>query len=253
MDSHNHAAPAVVAQPGQIGGVELLTVDARELHQALESRQDFSNWIKARIRRYGFAEGMDYEVFDKPIENPKGGRPVQEYRLSLDAAKELAMVEGTERGRQVRRYFIDCERRLHEQRPQAVSLPGTASGVLVFRLQVELLAANRLYQNIVRYQRLGLNPLEIAVLVNQTARRTAQALADLAACELVPAAFAALAAQLAEPKIAGPYKQQRKAEPIRPKPVEQLTLLPDPAPAEPLAPLPTKCGKPIGRGRRAAS
>lgn len=90
-------------------------VNARELHRFLESKQDFSNWIKKRIEKYGFIENQDFEVFNNSIENPKGGRPTIEYALSIDMAKELSMVENNERGRQARKYFIECEKVAKEQ------------------------------------------------------------------------------------------------------------------------------------------
>lgn len=89
-------------------------VSARELHEFLESKQEFANWIKNRIDKYGFVENQDFEVFDNFINNPNGGRPLKEYALTLDTAKELAMVEGNEKGRQARRYFIECEKKLRE-------------------------------------------------------------------------------------------------------------------------------------------
>lgn len=85
-------------------------VSARELHLFLESKQDFSNWINNRIIKYGFIQNQDFEIFNKFIENPSGGRPRIEYALSMDMAKELAMVEGNEKGKEARRYFIECER-----------------------------------------------------------------------------------------------------------------------------------------------
>ncbi|WP_458400026.1 antA/AntB antirepressor family protein [Mailhella sp.] len=100
-----------------IGNVQQLTVDARTLHRTLGVKCDFSSWIKRRIEKYGFKENEDFEVFIKSEENPIGGRSSKEYTLSLDMAKELAMVENNERGRLVRRYFIECERRLQEARP----------------------------------------------------------------------------------------------------------------------------------------
>ena len=87
-------------------------VSARELHAFLESKQEFANWIKSRIEKYGLVENQDYEVFDSFIKNPSGGRPLIEYALTVDAAKELSMVEGNERGKQARRYFIECEKAL---------------------------------------------------------------------------------------------------------------------------------------------
>ena len=86
-------------------------VDARELHQFLESKQDFSDWIKNRIKRYSFEEGLDFSInlWKSPI-----GRPSKEYTLSLDMAKELAMVENNAKGREPRRYFIEAEEKLRE-------------------------------------------------------------------------------------------------------------------------------------------
>lgn len=87
-------------------------VSARELHDFLGSKRDFSNWIKDRIDKYGFIENQDFEVFNNFGENPQGGRPLIEYALSVDMAKEISMVEGTERGKQARQYFIQCEKQL---------------------------------------------------------------------------------------------------------------------------------------------
>lgn len=85
-------------------------VSARELHSFLESKQDFSTWIKNRIKKYDLVEGQDYEVFHNFMENPNGGRPMNEYALTIDCAKELSMVEGNAKGKQARQYFIECEK-----------------------------------------------------------------------------------------------------------------------------------------------
>lgn len=61
-------------QPQNIGGQAIETVNARDLHGFLESRQDFSNWIKNRIEQYGFVEGVDY-LLNKFIEQlPSGAK-----------------------------------------------------------------------------------------------------------------------------------------------------------------------------------
>lgn len=96
-------------------------VSARDLHSFLESKRDFSNWIKDRIDKYDLVENVDYVVFNKFGENPNGGRPQIEYALTVDAAKELSMVEGNEKGKQARRYFIECERKLKESGNEALS------------------------------------------------------------------------------------------------------------------------------------
>lgn len=86
------------------------SVNARELHQFLESKYQFANWIQERITKYGFVENQDYEVFKENLKNSNGGRPQIEYALSVDMAKELSMVENNEKGRLARKYFIECEK-----------------------------------------------------------------------------------------------------------------------------------------------
>lgn len=98
----------ITRQP--INEVETLTCDGRKLHEYLEVGRDFSSWLKDRIEKYGFGERTDYLVFTKSGENLQGGRPSKEYILSLDMAKQLAMVENNDKGAEVRRYFIECER-----------------------------------------------------------------------------------------------------------------------------------------------
>lgn len=101
---------------GQIDGRNVQLADARRLHEFLGVRSDFSTWIKRRIQEYGFVEGEDFITFDSPnLGNQKkhgGNRRSIDYFVTLDMAKELAMVERTPRGRQARRYFIECERQL---------------------------------------------------------------------------------------------------------------------------------------------
>ncbi|EKS1605368.1 antA/AntB antirepressor family protein [Campylobacter coli] len=89
-------------------GAEINSANAREIFYYLNSLQDYSNWIKNRINQYDFIENQDYIielVYTK-------GRPRKEYYVTLDMAKELCMVEDNEKGRQARRYFIECEKRL---------------------------------------------------------------------------------------------------------------------------------------------
>lgn len=94
-----------------INGNTVNTVNARELHTFLEVGKDFSNWIKDRIEQYNFVENQDFIIFAEIGEKSGRGRPSKEYYLSIDMAKELAMVERNEKGKQARQYFIECERR----------------------------------------------------------------------------------------------------------------------------------------------
>ena len=91
--------------------------NARELHTFLDIGKDYSTWIKDRINEYGFIQDEDYLV----ITERTNGRPRKEYHITLDMGKELAMVERNEKGRQIRKYFIECERRATQ--PQQLALP----------------------------------------------------------------------------------------------------------------------------------
>ena len=94
-------------------------VNARDLHAFLESKQRFADWIKNRIDKYDFVEDQDYQTlyFDyqgnslnirhhKFMKSENQQVSKIEYALSINMAKELSMLEGNERGKQARQYFI---------------------------------------------------------------------------------------------------------------------------------------------------
>ena len=91
-----------------VGGQQVETVNARELHAYLENGDHFSTWIKERIEQYGFIENQDFVTFSAAAEK---GRPRVEYAVTIDMAKELSMVERNAKGKEARQYFIECERR----------------------------------------------------------------------------------------------------------------------------------------------
>lgn len=87
-------------------------VSARELWQFLNVGRHFNSWIKGRIEKYGFVENEDYTLVKSLTQNGvKLGRPSDDYIISLDMAKELAMIENNPAGRVVRKYFIECEKK----------------------------------------------------------------------------------------------------------------------------------------------
>lgn len=98
-------------------------VNARELHQKLGSKQEFANWMRNRIEKYGFVENQDYSSFDNFVKREKGGSVRKEYALSLDMAKELCMVENNDAGRRIRKYFIDMESEARKLMVQQVAIP----------------------------------------------------------------------------------------------------------------------------------
>lgn len=101
----------------QIGDEEVNAVNARDLWRALEINKDFSNWIKAQIESLGLEENIDYIVFAQKVENQEGGRPKIEYIITLDSAKHIAMASRTEKGREVRKYFIEVEKQWKKNMP----------------------------------------------------------------------------------------------------------------------------------------
>lgn len=108
-------------QSQTIDGNAVETVSARELHAFLESKQDFSTWIKNRIEKYEFVENQDFVRFHKKME--ANNATMIEYFVSVGMAKELAMVENNDKGKQARTYFIGCEKKLKEH--QAKLAPKT--------------------------------------------------------------------------------------------------------------------------------
>lgn len=88
--------------------------DARELHAFLESKKDFSSWIKGKISKYGFVENQDYTLLTQKGEQTRGGHNAIDYALTLDTAKELCMLEGNAKGKEARKFFIAAEKKLRE-------------------------------------------------------------------------------------------------------------------------------------------
>lgn len=103
------------------------TVNARELHAFLEAGSEFRHWIKDRIEQYGFSENIDFITSEKII---RGGKAI-DYHITLDMAKELAMVERNEKGKQARQYFIECERKASINPVDLLNDPTAMRGMLL--------------------------------------------------------------------------------------------------------------------------
>ncbi len=118
MSNHPTLIPIFL---GDIDSDTVQLVNARNLHQFIESSQDFSTWIKSRINDYSFIENVDYLLHKFMEQLPSGAKHKIDYHITIDMAKELAMVERNDKGKQARRYFIDCEKRLLESPKTAVA------------------------------------------------------------------------------------------------------------------------------------
>ena len=91
----------------ELNGKVQLGVNARELHKMLESKQDFSTWIKRRISQCGFEEGFDYIRLHQKME--ANNATMIEYIISVDMTKHLGMRERNHKGHEIRKYYIEQE------------------------------------------------------------------------------------------------------------------------------------------------
>lgn len=143
---------------GTINNQAQTIVNARDLHVFLNIGQKFTDWIKNAIAEYGFVQDEEFFIVSGKTSGFFGGRPKTEYHISLDMAKELAMVQRSDKGRQARRYFIACEKALTNSAAQPTH---------TVQLQQELLKARPMWSDILRYKQIGLKTTEISKLINR--------------------------------------------------------------------------------------
>lgn len=151
-----------------INNESVQTVNARELHAFLQIGRDYSTWIKSRIEQFGFVENIDFITAKKHQQNqaPQNGgacaatvsvvQEKVEYFITLDMGKELSMVERNNKGREARKYFIDCEKQLL-QKTQQFALPSVKElALMVIQAEEEkerLLLENQQKEEIIEAQR----------------------------------------------------------------------------------------------------
>lgn len=110
----------------------------RDLHSFLGVQSNYSTWF-ARMVDYGFTEGQDFIPL---LEESTGGRPSADHAVTIDMAKELGMIQRTDKGREIRQYFIDVERKAKEATPTVAVLPSRAAlAQMVLDAEKELEAA----------------------------------------------------------------------------------------------------------------
>lgn len=104
----------------EIGGEKRRLVNARDLHKQLEIDTRFNDWINRYLLKLGFIQDIDYIVkkFDySKMSNQKGrggDRRSETYLVTVETAKHLAMMAKTPKGKEVRNYFIEVERKYRE-------------------------------------------------------------------------------------------------------------------------------------------
>jgi phage anti-repressor protein len=102
------------------------TINARELHEKLGVKKDFSDWFKTQIKRGMFDENIDFIAIPLKGEgeirkNSRGllidstGKILQiDYFLTIDTAKHIALMSGTQKGKEIRQYFIELEKEFYK-------------------------------------------------------------------------------------------------------------------------------------------
>lgn len=89
------------------------TVSAIDLHEALEINTRFNDWF-SRMAEYGFENGVDFNLLKNEKVRLEGNREVKrdimDYQISVDMAKQICMIQRSEKGKQYRQYFIDLEK-----------------------------------------------------------------------------------------------------------------------------------------------
>ena len=95
-----------------------ITLSARELHEFLGVSTRYNDWIK-RMVEYGFKENTDYQAITKKRVTAQGNETsFIDHEITLDMAKEIAMIQRSDKGKEVRQYFLELERRWNS--PEAV-------------------------------------------------------------------------------------------------------------------------------------
>lgn len=84
-------------------------VSGRQLHEALEVKTPYSMWFD-RMVEYGFTENQDFLLNNFVKQTGRGGHNKVDHIIKLDMAKEIAMIQRSDRGKQVRQYFIQVEK-----------------------------------------------------------------------------------------------------------------------------------------------
>ncbi|MDQ7044734.1 MAG: antA/AntB antirepressor family protein [Sulfurimonas sp.] len=132
-----------------IGAEELNAVNARDLHSGLEIKKQFTHWIDNQIQRAGLQENVDYVV---STISSNGGRPQKNYIITTDASKHIAMMSQGQKAKEVRDYFIQCEKELNSQEINLQVFMKNVSEALVEQSKA-IIALTQTVENLVDPQR----------------------------------------------------------------------------------------------------
>ena len=171
---------SITAFAGSINNEEVTLINGEDLHAALGIQTPYSKWILRRIEEFGFVRNLDFIGVDKIVRTEAGffgerDKKMIEYHLTLDMAKELAMVERSEIGRQVRRYFIQIENEVRDAIPAWALSQIEQTQAQLRAAHTLALRGNGFLQRVVRYTQAGLSQTEVAKLSDCSATKVERA------------------------------------------------------------------------------
>lgn len=146
-------------------------VSGRTLHRELGVGTEYAKWM-TRMTEYGFVEGQDFNSVKIDEVRQEGNRHVKreitDHALKLDMAKEIAMIQRTEKGKEVRQYFIQVERDYNSpEKIMARALLMANNKVLTLETKVEELKPKALFADAVAASKTSILIGELAKLLNQ--------------------------------------------------------------------------------------
>lgn len=126
-------------------------VSARDLHEVLiveeGKKERFSQWFNRHLQ-YGFEENVDYVGCKKIYAANQHGAigELDDYAMTIEMAKELSMLQKSDKGREVRKYFIECEKKLKElsERDNAILLVMNSTN------DIERVSALKYFEDVVK-------------------------------------------------------------------------------------------------------
>ena len=147
------------------------TVLGRELHDFLKVATPYDKWFP-RMAEYGFSEGKDFSTF---LSESTGGRPSTDHLLTIDMAKELAMIQRTERGKQARQYFIQVEKDYNSpEKIMARALRIAEKELSTLKLDVERMKPKEIFADSVAGSKHSILIGELAKILTSNGFKTGQ-------------------------------------------------------------------------------
>jgi len=148
-----------------------ITVLARDLHGFLEIESNFTTWFR-RMCEYGFEETKDFVPF---LEESTGGRPATDYQITIEMAKEIAMIQRNEKGKQARQYFIQLENDWNSpQKVMARALQMSQRELQTLRIENEEMKPLALFASAVKTSDDSILIGQLAKLIKQNGRDMGQ-------------------------------------------------------------------------------